>query len=141
MTESVPQEVVDKLTEKINYIENNMPKIDTSDERKEAQIALADKPVDIKNLKSQLKDIEEEKGLPSEIDQLKEELKATQMTNEALKGVLGEFIKFTEAFLPEIEKTAGQHQSFFQMQQMVMVGKMLAGEPMPENIKKELEKK
>lgn len=138
-------DVTEELIEKVNYIEKNMPKIDTVEERKEAQLALGEKDVDIKDLKSQLKQIKEEKveqgEMKSDIEKLQEELKATQMTNEALKGVLGEFVKFTEAFLPEIQKTAGQHQSFFQIQQMVMIGKMLAGEPMPDNIKKDLEKK
>ena len=140
MTEMVPEGLVEQM-EKL--ASKPMPKIDTADERKEAQLALGEKDVDIHDLKSQLKQIKEEQQLPekSEVEKLQEELKQTQITNEALKGVLGEFIKFTELVLPEVQKTAGQHQSFFQIQQMVMIGKMLAGEPMPENIQNELGRK
>ena len=140
MTEMVPEGLVEQM-EKL--ASKPMPKIDTADERKEAQLALGEKDVDIHDLKSQLKQIKEEQQLPekSEVEKLQEELKQTQITNEALKGVLGEFIKFTELVLPEVQKTAGQHQSFFQIQQMVMIGKMLAGEPMPEDIQNELGRK
>ena len=140
MTEIVPEGLV-KQMEKL--ASKPMPKIDTADERKEAQLALGEKDVDIHDLKSRLKQIKQEQQLPekSEVEKLQEELKQTQITNEALKGVLSEFIKFAELVLPELQKTAGQHQSFFQIQQMVMIGKMLAGEPAPENIQKELNKK
>ena len=121
---------------------------DNPDYRKNAQLELSGKKVDIQELQSQIKEIKENKENNTEFDfeqtkeelaKVKEELKNVQMTDEALKGVLGQLCIFVEAILPEIQKTAGNHQSFFQIQQMVMIGKTLAAQPMPEAIKKELE--
>lgn len=111
---------------------------DNPEYRKEALQELSGKKVDIKEFQEQLKEIKENKSV-DEVAQLKEELKNTQMTNEALKGVLGQLCIFVEALLPEIQKSAGNHQSFFQIQQMVMIGKTLAAQPMPEAVQKELE--
>jgi len=111
---------------------------DNPEYRKEALQELSGKKVDIKEFQEQLKEIKENKSV-DEVTQLKEELKNTQMTNEALKGVLGQLCIFVEALLPEIQKSAGNHQSFFQIQQMVMIGKTLSAQPMPEAVQKELE--
>lgn len=144
--EVLEKAVIDKCTE----ISENTKKIDTAVERKEAQQALAKNKVDINEFKKEIADIKKEQTYSQEdgiIDieeglekSLREELKNVQMTNEALKGILGQFVIFLEAFLPEIEKTAGDHKSFFQIQQMVMIAKVLSGEPMPEGLAKDIEK-
>ena len=129
------------FVEKLGKIADmSLPKIDTPEQRARTQLALCDKEVDLNELKSKICEIKQEKGIhsPEEWKKLENELKTTQMTNEALKGILGQFVTFLDAFIPEIKNIAGEHQSFLQIQQMLIIGKMLANEPTPENIKKEL---
>lgn len=134
--EELEKAVEEKVTQVVVKASTDNPEY-----RKEALQELSGKKVDLNEFRQQLKEVKENKENDTNFDleQTKEELKNTQMTNEALKGVLGQLCTFVEAILPEIQKTAGNHQSFFQIQQMVMIGKTLAAQPMPEAIKKELE--
>lgn len=132
----IEKAVIDKVEDSVVLSSTDNPEY-----RANAQMELSGKKVDIKEFQEQLKNIKEGTTPESVEEQLKkvqEELKNTQMMNEALKGILGQLCTFVEAFLPEIQKTAGNHQSFFQIQQMVMIGKNLAMQEMPEAVKKEL---
>lgn len=142
--EILEEAVINKCSE----LSEKTKKIDTVEERKEAQQTLAKNKVDLAQFKKDIKDIKENQPAQEEgiidIDReltasIKEELRNVQMTNEALKGILGQFVIFLEAFLPVIEESGKDQKAFQQIQQLVMIAKVLSGEPMPESLAKDME--